>query len=102
MTESPLPNGDVSLLMHDPERVPRRTMAEQFQDCVRCSRTCRSIAIRYTADAREYEASGNRRLYTECALEARNYWRRARDYLRHARRFYVTIPQAANSNRSAA
>ena len=76
----------------------RRTPQDKFEDLLRCARTCRSIASRYAADARDYEASGNRRLYIECNLEARNYRRRARDYLDHARRYRPFKARADNSN----
>lgn len=79
------------------ERVPRRTVQEQLADWLRNARTCRSIALRYTIEAKQYEASGNRRLYLECNLEARNYWRRAWDYFSHARLCHRTVRSIANA-----
>jgi len=91
---------DEAAALHDPMPslfVPRRTEAEQFRDWFSYSQTCRRIANRYTADAKQYEASGNRKLYLECVLEARNYWRRTWLNFDMARRRYPRKWSAANA-----
>lgn len=55
------------------------------RDTAHLALTQNRIAIRYRKEAEAYEASGNRRLYTECLLEARNYSRKAKAHLQLAR-----------------
>lgn len=67
-----------------PTMVPRSD-DQMVRDLVSLARTQNRIAIRYRIEAAEYEATGNRRLYQQCLLDARDYSRRAKASLQLAR-----------------
>lgn len=67
-----------------PAMVPR-PVDRMISDLVSLARTQNRIAIRYRIEAAGYEATGNRRLYHQCLLDARDYSRRAKASLQLAR-----------------